>query len=292
MKTALLLIVCALLLLSACQTGPMPVPGEVGQPPIKVVPSDEVAPPQEATGLSEMLTIPAGALFLGCDPAHNNSLSCLSDQLPSQLVELPEFKIDKTEVTNAQYAECVQATACTDPSSASSETREHYYDDPQFADFPVVNVSWKQAEAYCAWAGKRLPTEAEWEKAARGAEKPNTFPWGDESPDCAITNARQATSLDNCTDDTQPVGRYPGGASPYGVLDMAGNVWEWTASRYVTDYRPGASEEALTGGPSDLYRVVRGGGWDSAPLNLLISARSFDADFHNSKNLGFRCASD
>ncbi len=239
-----------------------------------------------------MVTIKAGTFWLGCDPAHNNSLSCAEDELPAQMVELPEFKIDINEVTNAKYAECVQAGACTAPSSLASKTREQYFDNPVFADFPVIYISWKQATAYCTWAGKRLPTEAEWEKAARGTEKPNAFPWGDESPDCAITNARQAASLENCTEDTQPVGRYSGGASPYGVLDMAGNVWEWTASRYVPDYRPGAPDPALTGGPSDLYRVVRGGGWDSAPLNLLISSRSFDPDFHSSNNLGFRCAMD
>ena len=288
MKTAFLLTVCALLLLSACQSGPMPNPAQAGQPQTSAVP---VTQAPEGMDTSEMVTIPAGAFWLGCDPAHNNNLGCAEDELPSQSIELPAFKIDKFEVTNTKYAECVQAGACTPPSSLTSETREQYFDAPEFADFPVLFVSWKQADAYCTWAGKRLPTEAEWEKAARGTTQ-NAFPWGDEGPNCSLANTRQAAGLENCMDDTQPVGSFASGASPFGVLDMAGNVWEWTASRYLPNYLPGAAEEALTGGPADLYRVVRGGGWDSAPLNLLVSARSFDPDFHSSNNLGFRCASD
>jgi len=298
MKNALLLSICALLLLSACQSGPMPIPPYTTLPPTTgccdlptVTPAQTPAPPSETFDASEMVIIPAGTFWLGCDPAHNSNLSCLKDELPSQSVQLPEFEIDKHEVTNAKYAECVQAGACTPPSSLASETREKYFDTPEFADFPVIFVSWKQASAYCTWAGKRLPTEAEWEKAARGTTK-NTFPWGDAAPNCDTSNAIKAGVLETCTTDTQRVGSYPGGASPDGVLDMAGNVWEWTASRYVANYLPGAPEEALTGGPADLYRVVRGGGWDSAPLNLLISSRSFDPDFHSSDNLGFRCAID
>jgi formylglycine-generating enzyme required for sulfatase activity len=298
MKTALLLTVCALLLMSACQTG-LPSPTEAALPPAQA-PTDSPAPTQMPTlppppravlDASEKVAIAAGTFWLGCDPAHNNNLSCLQDELPSQSVQLPDFKIDKYEVTNARYAECVQAGACTAPSSLASETRGQYFDNPEFIDFPVIFVSWKQAAAYCTWAGKRLPTEAEWEKAARGTTK-NTFPWSDAAPNCKTSNAVKAGGLERCAEDTQPVGSYAGGASPYGVMDLAGNVWEWTASRYLPNYLPGAPEEALTGQPADLYRVVRGGGWDSAPLNLIISSRSFDPDFHNSNNLGFRCAMD
>lgn len=292
MKTVLILAICAALLLGACQTGLMPNPAEAGQSQTSALEPTQAPQSPEIPETSEMVTIPAGNFLLGCDPAHNDNLGCLADELPAQSVQLPEYRIDKTEVTNGDYAQCVAAGACTSPTALNSDTHQKYYGAPEFANFPVIFVSWKQAKAYCAWVGKRLPTEAEWEKAARGAEKPNAYPWGDATPTCSLANARQAASLENCSDDTRPVGNYPDGASPYGVLDMAGNVWEWTASRYVIDYRPGASEDALTGGPADLYRVVRGGGWDSAPFNLLISDRSFDPDFHSSNNLGFRCASD
>ncbi|HSN94709.1 MAG TPA: SUMF1/EgtB/PvdO family nonheme iron enzyme [Anaerolineaceae bacterium] len=295
MKTALLVTVCALLLLSACQTGPMP--PNPAYPDLQVpteVPAANQESPTSVPGSdpTDMVVIPAGAFWLGCDPAHNDSLGCTEDELPSQSVELPEFKIDIFEVTNAKYAKCVQAGACTAPSSLSSETRENYFDNPEFADYPVIFVSWKQADAYCTWAGKRLPTEAEWEKATGWGDSKLAFPWGDHTPTCDVTNARLDADLKNCTGDTQPVGHYPSGAGIWEVMDMTGNVWEWTANRYLPDYRPGAPEETLTGAPSDLYRVVRGGGWDSAPANLLISSRSFDPEFHSSNNLGFRCAAD
>jgi formylglycine-generating enzyme required for sulfatase activity len=194
-----------------------------------------------------LVFVPAGEFTMGSDDGN-------SDEQPAHTVYLDAFAIDRTEVTNAQYARCVQAGACRPPGSSSSYTRANYFADPRYADHPVIYVSWDDARAYCAWAGRRLPTEAEWEKAARGTDG-RTYPWGDE------WDASKANTSEAGPGDTTPVGAYPQGASPYGALDMAGNVWEWVADWYGEDYYRESPGENPLGPASGTNRVVRGGSW-------------------------------
>jgi formylglycine-generating enzyme required for sulfatase activity len=206
------------------------------------------------------VTIPAGAFKQG-------SIHGADDERPARTTTLPAFSIDRTEVTRAMYARCVARHRC--PRAAG--------DLQQDPDLPMTNVSWNEARAYCSWAGGRLPSEAEWEKAARGTDG-REFPWG-SGADCARGNWGNFEGEGPCAGRSPghpvAVGSYPQGASPYGVLDLAGNVWEWVEDRYDLD-------------PS--RRVVRGGSCCSYFVEPRSANRNAWDPHHRDGDLGFRCA--
>ena len=238
----------------------------------------------------DMLPIPAGAFQMGCSP---NDANCSEAERPLHTVTLSAYSIDKYEVTNARYAACVAAGGCTAPSNASSSTRSSYYGNPTYDNYPVVYMGWSQAAAFCAWEGKRLPSEAEWEKAARGASDTRIYPWGDQAPDCTRANYSyfDGNSSQLCIGDTSAVGSYPAGASPYGVMDMAGNVLEWVNDWYESGYYS-VSPTTDPPGPASgaYYHVLRGGLWQLSPDWMRISNRVSLVWPEWNNAVGFRCA--
>jgi formylglycine-generating enzyme required for sulfatase activity len=204
--------------------------------------------------------IPAGEFIMGSGNGD-------SDEQPVRRVYLDAYWMYETEVTNAQYAEFV---------GGNTTLVEH----------PVKNVTWHDAVAYCAWAGGRLPTEAEWEKAARGTDG-RTYPWGDS---WNASNANSSHAADGY-DQTAPVGSFPGGASPYGLLDMAGNVWEWVGDWYASGYYANAPDNNPSGPNSGEYRVLRGGSWFNIGHTNLRAANRRASSSSAGDYFGFRCAS-
>ena len=164
---------------------------------------------------------------MGSNP--NGDSTAPYDELPQYTVYLDAYWIDQTDVTNAMYAQCGAAGNCTGPHDTSSHSRSNYYGSSQYADYPVINVDWNQTGVYCRWAGRRLLTEAEWEKAARGTDG-RIYPWRNQAPDATLANNNDHVG------DTPKVGSYPAGASPNGALDLAGNVSEWVADWYGDTY--------------------------------------------------------
>jgi len=210
-----------------------------------------------------------------------------ADERPLHRVQLSAFAIDRYEVTNERYGACVKAGACSPPTLRSSAKRERYFDQPEFSHYPVVFVSWQQADSFCRWDQGRLPTEAEWELAARGpAPSTRVFPWGDEPADCTKTNMGGARS---CVGDTDLVGRRPAGASPWGVMDMAGNVWEWTADWYDAEYYSSSPVRDPRGPTGGRLKVMRGGCWASGADSLRVSCRKAELPGTWAPNVGFRC---
>lgn len=237
----------------------------------------------------DMVVVPAGAFQMGCDPDHIAGFGCQPDQVPLHRVYLDTYWIDKTEVSNAQYARCVEARGCTPPRDNSSETRPSYYGDPQYADYPVIWVNWEQAAAYCRWANRRLPSEAEWEKAARGAADTRVYPWGDQPANLSFANFRASAGA-AAAQDVMRVADLSGGASPYGLLNMAGNVWEWVNDSYAAGYYRESPESNPTGPASGDLKVIRGGAWYDLADKLTVAYRNTSPSQDAYHGFGFRCA--
>lgn len=221
--------------------------------------------------------------------------AAFADEHPAHPVELSAFWVDRTEVTNGQYARCVDAGACAPPVETGSFTRLRYFGDPAFGSYPVVQVDWNQAAAYCAWAGARLPTEAEWEYAARGPEN-RLFPWGDTfDPELLNSCDRSCAGMSDPSyadgfPDTAPVGSFPAGMSWGGAVDMAGNVREWIADWYG----PCTPEAALNpqGPIAGESKIPRGGSWYDTPDEVRSLNRGSNLPEYTHPKVGFRCAGD
>jgi formylglycine-generating enzyme required for sulfatase activity len=229
-----------------------------------------------ATDGMVMVYVPAGEFSMGSQVG-------TVDEQPVHTVYLDAFWIDRTEVTNAMYSSCVDAGACLRPMVINSNTHYGYYLFAPYTDYPVIALKWSSADAYCTWAGRRLPTEAEWEKAAVGTDG-RTYPWGNNEPNKKLLN------FNRFVNDTTSVGSFPLGASPYGVWDMAGNLTEWVADWYDKGYY-GSSPSSNPAGPaSGDYKVLRGGSWVSNEYLVRSADRHWLAPDTREITVGFRCA--
>ncbi len=236
------------------------------------IPGVEATPTKEPAIPEQMVTVPAGPFLMGSDSGE-------PDEQPPHEVDLPAFEIDRFEVTNADFAQFVEATGYQ--TDAEKEGLSRIWRDAAEGkdDHPVVYVSWNDAQAFCRWLGKRLPTEAEWEKAARGTDG-RLYPWGNDY------DPGKLNGKDSGIRGTAPVGSFPEGVSPYEIFDMAGNVWEWTADWY--EPYPGCTFRSDYFGQK--YRVLRGGGWFETAEWVRTTVRNANSETAANDDLGFRCA--
>ena len=243
-----------------------------------------------AVYLGDQVPVYMGYFEMGCERSNPDNF-CRDTELPLHGVPLTSYYIDRLEVTNAQYMTCVLAGVCTLPLTSWSNTRMDYIYIPSYYNFPVINVTWYQANQFCQWVGKKLPTEAQWEKAARGTGDLRVFPWGFFQPSCLLMNYDGA----NCFNDTVQGGSFPLGASPYGVLDMSGNVAEWTndwfSEQYYNTYAVEEWPYDPTGPANGTLRAFRGGSWNDSVVPNRLVYRSGLQPIQARNDIGFRCVS-
>jgi len=232
--------------------------------------------------VASMVLVPAGEFTMGSNEGS-------SHDKPEHKVFLDAYYMDMYEVTVGHYAKFLEATGMNPPPMWTT------MDQPAYQNHPVVNVDWQDANNYCRWAGKRLPTEAEWEKAARGTDG-RIYPWGNDPPDPRRANYGKEKWNKHAA--LLPAGQLKDGKSPYGIYDLAGNVWEWVSDWYDPDYYPTSPSRNPQGPESGKYKVLRGGSWDFAPEDLRSSRRDlnipsstdYDSPAYQNFNSGFRCA--
>jgi serine/threonine-protein kinase len=255
---------------TALPASPTPAPAAT-----TAVPTPEPTATQPAPTVPEgMVLIPAGSFQMGSDRGQ-------ADERPVHAVTLKAFFLDQFEVTNERYRKCVEAGPCRPPAQRSSFTRANYATLEEFNQYPVIQVSWEQAQDFCRFEGKRLPSEAEWEYAARG-ETDRRYPWGDQFEPARVPafsrDTVQVGTLDN--------------ASPFGVFDLSGNVNEWVADWYARIYNPEQVENP-TGPDSGARRVYRGGSFDNADGSFYTATRRYNQlPGYRDADIGFRCAAD
>ncbi|WP_447972904.1 formylglycine-generating enzyme family protein [Nitrospira sp. Kam-Ns4a] len=233
--------------------------------------------PAGAGDETPMATVPAGEFWMGVDGPLG-----LEDERPRHRVWLDTFALDRYEVTTARYARFLAATGRQPPWLWEA------VDLAIHGDRPVIGVDWEDAEAYCRWAGKRLPTEAEWEKAARGTDERH-YPWGNQPPTPELANFALGARF-SYSQVLMPVHHYERGQSPYGLFQMAGNVWEWVQDWYDAGYYERSPARNPPGPEQGQLKVLRGGSWSELPKYLLTYGRFKLPPNTRNSYTGFRCA--
>jgi len=229
----------------------------------------------------DMVTIPAGPFIRGSSDSEGRP-----DERPRQKIILNAYALDKYEVTNRQYKKFIEETLHKPPLNVYDDGKE--FDISNVEDLPVVQVTWHDAVDYCFWAGKRLPTESEWEKAARGT-KGQIYPWGNSDDAAPLANFdREWKGTETLMDVTS----IPEGASPYGILHMAGNVREWVEDWYDSDYYTVSGNRNPKGPDKGILKVIRGGSWRSFLSDLRVASRGKGGFALKTHGIGFRCARD
>lgn len=281
---------------ASCRSEPVPPrrspapAGVVSRPNLEEPPGEDVklAPLELPDG---MVHVPQGSFRMGCEEGLDGP--CSATERPSRQVWVSGFFIDRTEVTVGAFTACVRAGSCS-PSVAAGECN---YGEKDRGAYPINCVTWDQAVQFCAWAGRRLPTEAEWEKAARDNDG-RPYPWGRDAPDAGGTYranwgeglARHLWMRDQWEYDG-PVGFYPSGAGPYGTLDQAGNLSEWVSDGYREGYDPSDARDPVVA-PTKEGRVARGGSFREYARRLRTFARDWHEPTFWYSHVGFRCAAD
>lgn len=233
------------------------------------------AHPAMAAAPDDMALVPAGEFTMGSPEGD-------LDEKPAHKVLINAFFMDKYEVTVKQYAAFLQESGGDRPAEWKTMNKTANQ------NRPVMGVDWAEAARYCKWAGKRLPTEAEWEKAARGTDG-RLYPWGNDPPTPLHANYGKREWSNH--EALVPVGTLEAGKSPYGIYDMAGNVWEWVSDWYDNDYYKNSPSESPAGPPTGGFKVIRGGSWNTSARNLRAADRYFDPPSFRSQYVpGFRCA--
>lgn len=235
-----------------------------------------------------MVVIPSGEFPMGVPFGDRDGGR---DEYPRHDVFVDTFYMDQFEVTNGRYLEFVKATGHRVPQNPTNPTRNLWQGDAitdSLVDRPVINVDWYDAEAYCKWAGKRLPTEAEWEKAAKGTSD-RRFPWGNVEPTAKHLNFNQRWIGEKTL---MPVGSYEAGKSPFGVYDIVGNVWEWVNDWYDPRYYEKSPAKNPQGPDTGTMKIIRGAGWQNETPAVRIFTRVNSDPTVRNESTGFRCAAD